>query len=141
MLVDANILLYAVDAQCRLHQRACDWLTATLNGDRRVALPWLSLAAFLRISTNPRASTNPLTAAEAWQHVADWLACELVWSPNPTERHDTVLGGLILRHDLRANMITDAQLAALAIEYGLVVMSADTDFARFSEIRWANPVA
>jgi toxin-antitoxin system PIN domain toxin len=141
MLVDANILLFAVDARSPHHPKATAWLTAQLNGPRRVAFPWLSLAAFVRISTHPRASERPLTSAEAWRHVEDWLACDNAWIPNPTERHAEVLGGLITRYDLRGNLVPDAQVAALAIEHGLTVCSADTDFARFEEIRWLDPLS
>ena len=141
MLVDANLLLYSVDEASPHHVVARDWLTSALNGERRVALPWLSLGAFLRIATNPRASHNPLSPADAWQFVEEWLGCGGVWVPDPTDHHGSVLGELIRRYDLRANMITDAQMAALAIEHGLAVFSADTDFARFSEIRWINPLA
>lgn len=140
MLVDANILLFAVDAQSPFHSGAVAWLTAQLNGPRRVGFPWQSLAAFLRIGTNPRASERPLSPAEAWQHVDDWLACGNAWIPGPTERHAEVLGGLIVKYELRGNLVTDAQLAALAIEHGLTVCSADTDFARFSEIAWLDPL-
>ena len=73
--------------------------------------------------------------------MTEWLACDVTWIPNPTDHHAEVLGSLVLRYDLRANMITDAQLAARAIEHGLALCSADTDFARFSEIRWVNPLA
>lgn len=65
----------------------------------------------------------------------------MAWTPSPTSRHGAVLGSLVVRHDLRANMVTDAQLAALAIEHGLAVCSTDTDFARFTEIRRVNPLA
>ncbi|HEX2463314.1 MAG TPA: TA system VapC family ribonuclease toxin [Thermoanaerobaculia bacterium] len=141
MLIDANLLLYAVDQRSRHHARARAWLTEALNGDRRVALPWLSLAAFVRIMTNPRASDRPLSAKEAWSHVSDWLDCDLTWTPGPTDRHAAVLGDLIVRYDLRANKVTDAQIAALAIEHGLTVCSSDTDFARFAEIEWVNPLS
>jgi hypothetical protein len=141
MLADANLLLYAVDERSPHHAPARDWLTEALNGDRRVGLPWLSLAAFVRISTNPRASEQPLAPGDAWRHVEDWLACPPAWVPNPTPRHANLLGALIRRYELRANMITDAQIAVLAIEHGLTVYSADTDFARFSEIRWVDPTA
>ena len=134
MLVDANLLLYAIDERSLHHQVSRDWLISSLNGNRRVALPWISLAAFVRIATNPRASENPLAPQDAWQFVKDWLSHELTWIPNPTEHHADVLGALIQRYDLRANWITDAQLAALAIEHGLQIYSADTDFARFKEI-------
>lgn len=141
MLVDANLLLYAVDERSPHHSPARDWLVEALNGDRRVGLPWLSLAAFVRISTNPRASERPLAPGAAWQYVEDWLACPTAWVPNPTPRHASLLGTLIRRYELRANMITDAQVATLAIEHGLTVYSADTDFARFSEISWVDPTA
>jgi toxin-antitoxin system PIN domain toxin len=140
MLVDANILLFAVDARSPLHASAERWLTEQLNGPRRVAFPWLSLAAFVRISTHPRASAEPLTSAEAWQHVEDWLGCDTAWIPNPTDHHRQVLGGLITKYELQGNLVTDAQLAALAIEHGLTVYSTDTDFARFEEIRWVDPI-
>jgi len=141
MLVDANLLLFAVDAASPWHDGASAWLTAALNGPRRVGLPWLSLAAFLRISTHPRASLHPLSAEAAWSQVNDWLAAGPVWIPAPTERHAEVLGQLLLRYRLSGNMVTDAQLAALAIEHGLTICSADTDFARFTEVRWENPLA
>ena len=141
MLVDANILLFAVDARSPFHTSAEQWLTDQLNGVRRVALPWLSLAAFVRISTHPRASADPLSPAQAWQHVEDWLACDTAWIPAPTDHHRSVLGGLVTRYELRGNLVTDAQLATLAIEHGLTVCSTDTDFARFEEIRWINPLA
>lgn len=141
MLVDANILLFAVDARSPFHASAEHWLTEQLNGVRRVALPWLSLAAFVRISTHPKASAEPLTPAQAWQYVEDWLACDTAWIPNPTDHHGQVLGDLITKYELRGNLVTDAQLAALAIEHGLRVCSTDTDFARFEEVGWVNPLA
>jgi hypothetical protein len=84
---------------------------------------------------------SPLTPDEAWSHVADWLAAEPVWIPAPTERHAEVLGGLIVTHDVRGNLIPDVDLVALAIEHGLTICSADSDFARFTEVRWTNPLA
>ena len=140
MLLDANILIYAVDEESPRHDKALDWLSAALNGPERVGLPWLSLSAFLRITTNARATRAPLSSAAAWSYVCDWLECEATWIPNPTEHHADVLGSLIERYDLRANLIPDAQMAALAIEHGLDLYSVDTDFARFSEIQWVNPL-
>lgn len=140
MLVDANILLFAVDSESPFHSAATRWLTEQLNGPRRVGLPWQSLGAFLRISTHPRAAERPLSPVAAWSQVERWLAAEPAWIPAPTERHADVLGGLIAKHHLRGNLVSDAQLAALAIEHGLTVCSADSDFARFGEIRWENPV-
>jgi toxin-antitoxin system PIN domain toxin len=141
MLVDTNVLLYAVDTTSRFHSAAKDWLETVLTGDRRVALPWESLNAFVRVATHPRASARPLGCDEAWSHVTDWLAVEVVWTPVPTERHEDVLGGLLTSYDVRGPMVSDAHLAALAIQHGLTVCSADTDFARFSEVTWFNPLA
>ncbi len=140
MLIDANLLLYAVDASSRQHERAAAWLTDRLNASVRVGLPWESLTAFLRISTHPRAAAEPLTPRAAWGFVQDWLARPGVWTPLPTEDHADVLQALVERYDVSGNLVPDAHLAALAIEHGLTVCSADTDFARFREIRWENPL-
>lgn len=141
MLLDANLLLYAVDASSPFHAAARDFLTEALNGPRRVAFPWPSLLAFLRISTHPRAATTPLSAEAAWQYVEDWLAADVAWIPTPTPRHAEVLARLVRERHVTANLVPDAHLAALAIEHGLAVASADTDFARFPELRWINPLA
>jgi uncharacterized protein len=90
---------------------------------------------------HPRAYENPLSPAAAWECVADWLAAPAAWVPTPTERHAEVLDRLIAAHQLRATAIPDAHLAALAVEHGVGVCSADTDFARFEGLRWFNPLA
>jgi toxin-antitoxin system PIN domain toxin len=141
MLVDANLLLFAVDEDSPFHRVAVHWLTEQLNGARRVGLPWQSLIAFVRISTHPRAARAPLPPDQAWARVQDWLASPVAWVPTPTEHHAEVLGGLLTRHQLRGNLVPDAHLAALAVEHGLALASADTDFARFRELRWVNPLA
>lgn len=141
MLVDANLLLYAADATSPHQAAAARWMETVLNGDRRVGMPWESLTAFLRISTHPRATQQPLAPAEAWSLVEAWLAAPTVWIPVPTDRHAAVLGGLLQRYRISGNLVTDAQVAALAIEHGLTVCSTDTDFARFREVTWLNPLA
>lgn len=141
MLVDANILLYSIDTASPFHERADRWLTEALNGSRRVGIPWMSVTAFLRISTNPRASRNPLTPAEAWEHVDGWLDAPATWIPGPGRGHRAILAELVVRLDLRAGLVPDAVLAAICIEHGLDVVSADSDFARFTELNWINPVA
>lgn len=140
MLIDANLLLFAADADSRFHRAATDWLTTTLNAPRRAGIAWSTFAAFLRISTNVRATVNPLSPDDAWAHVERWLAAPSTWVPLPTDRHAEVFGDLITRYQLRGNLIPDAHLAALAVEHGLILHSTDTDFARFAEIRWVNPL-
>lgn len=141
MLLDANVLLYAQDDSSPFHEPAVRWVTEALNGNTRVGLPWPSLLAFVRIRTHPRAYADPLTPDDAWSNVEDWLAAPAAWVPTPTVRHGEVLGGLVRRYRLRSNAIPDAHLAALAIEHGVAVCSADTDFARFEGVRWINPIA
>jgi toxin-antitoxin system PIN domain toxin len=141
MLLDANLLLYAVHRGAAEHDAAATWLTELLNGSRRVGLPWQSLSAFLRIATHPRAFERPLSPRTAWDRVGDWLAAPVAWIPEPGPEYRRILGGLIATHELHGNLITDATLAALAIEHGVTVCSTDTDFARFKELRWENPLA
>ncbi|MGI8683701.1 MAG: TA system VapC family ribonuclease toxin [Acidimicrobiales bacterium] len=140
MLVDANILLYAVDEDSRFHQSARSWLEESLNGPSRVGLPWLSLTAFVRIATHPRALEHPLAPAEAWRFVEEWLDAPAAWVPQPGRGHREVLGRLVRDLDLRGNLVTDAALAALCVEHGLRIVSADSDFARFTEVSWVNPM-
>lgn len=141
MLVDANLLLYAVDEESPAHPAAKEWMEEALNGPRRVGIPWMSLTAFLRIATNPRALREPLTPVEAWEVVEGWLDAPAVWVPAPGRGHREIFGRLVRDLDLRANLIPDAVLAALCIEHGLEMISADSDFARFREIVWHDPTA
>jgi len=138
MIVDANVLLYAVDTRSPFHRSAKTWLEAALSGPARIGLPWVSLTAFLRIATHPRASTNPLSPGDAWSCIEDWLSAEPAWIPEPTPRHADLLSRLVVDGDLRGNLIPDAHLAALALEHGVGVCSADSDFARFPQLSWVN---
>lgn len=140
MLLDANLLLYAVHEGTPEHERAAQWLTEQLNGPQRVGLPWQSLGAFLRISTHPRAFERPLSPTTAWERIADWLAAPVAWVPQPGQEYARVLGELVSTYGISGNLVPDAQLAALALEHGVTLCSNDTDFARFRELRWENPL-
>ena len=141
MLLDANLLIYAINEAAPEHQAARAWLSEQLNGSRRVGLPWQSLTAFIRIATHPRAFDEPVTPEEAWERVGDWIAAPAAWIPQPGPNYADVLGELVVHHDVRGNIVPDAALAALALEHGLVLCSTDTDFARFTELRWRDPLA
>jgi toxin-antitoxin system PIN domain toxin len=141
ILIDANLLIYAYSSNFPQHAVARAWLDQQINGSARVGLPWASLLAFLRITTNPRMFSHPVPMSKAWVQVGDWLACETVWVPAPTERHSSVLGNLLAQRNVLANLVSDAHLAALAIEHGLTLCSADGDFARFTSLKWHNPLA
>ncbi|MDX1660874.1 MAG: TA system VapC family ribonuclease toxin, partial [Gemmatimonadota bacterium] len=136
----ANLLLYATNPSARHHDRSLQWLEERLHGTARVGLPWPSLLAFLRIATHPRVFPRPLDPEAAWEQVETWLGAPPSWIPLPTERHAEVLANLLIRGEARGNLVPDAHLAALAIEHGLVLHSADRGFARFPDLRFENPL-
>lgn len=142
ILVDINLLIYATFKTATRHEAARAWFETQLNGTSRVGLPWHSLLGYLRIATNPRAFAEAVTIAEAWNQVSNWLECELVWIPQPTDRHAGIVGRLLSGpHAVHGNLVSDTHLAALAIEHGLTLCSTDGDFARFRELKWHNPLA
>lgn len=140
ILVDANLLLYARLSSFGDHEPAHAWLDEKLNGRARVGLPWPSLLAFLRLATNPRLFPDPLPMETAWKQVLEWLSLPPVWCPTPTDEHARVLDGLVSHAGLTPKLVADAHLAALAIEHGLMLCSANADFARFRGLRWENPI-
>lgn len=105
-----------------------------------LGFPWSSLVAFVLIATHARGLRAPLSPSEAWQVVDEWLDAPATWVPGPGRGHRKLLGRLIRDLDLRGNLVSDAALAALSIEHGLKIVSADSDFARFTEVDWLNPV-
>ncbi|MGB8363464.1 MAG: TA system VapC family ribonuclease toxin [Rhizomicrobium sp.] len=141
IMVDVNILVYARVSKYAQHEAAREWLDRQLNSSVPVGLPWPSLLGFMRLVTNPRLYPKPDSIAGAWQQVLSWLACDPVWIPEATERHAAILEQLLASPGVHGNLVPDAHLAALAIEHGLTLFSADGDFARFSGLRWSNPLA
>jgi toxin-antitoxin system PIN domain toxin len=140
ILVDSDLLLYAKVREFPQHPMAKVWLDGRLNDIAGVGLPWQSLLAFVRLISNPRIFRSPLPASEALLQVEEWLGCRNVWVPEPAERHGEILASLLPAIGNRSNLIPDAHLAALAMEYGLVLCSSDADFARFEGLRWENPL-
>lgn len=141
MIVDANVLLYARNDADPRHPAARAWIEAALNGRTRVGLPWQTVSAFLRIATNPRAFPDPLEPDEAWEQIEEWLDAPRAWVPQPTSQYRRVLGELVRTHRVRGPLVPDAQLAALAIDHGVALVSTDADFARFADLTWVNPLA
>lgn len=141
MLLDANLLLYAVDTDSTHNLKAAAWLEETLNGANRVGLPWQSIGAFLRIATHPRVTANPLSTTDAWKYIEDWLAVPVVWIPPATETTARVYARVCAQVEITGNLVPDAQLAALAMEHGVELASADSDFQRFPGLRWINPLS
>jgi toxin-antitoxin system PIN domain toxin len=139
-LLDVNLLLYAVDASSPQHARARPWLETLLSGSEPVGFAWAVLLAFLRLSTRAQVFSQPLEPTEAFDIIQGWLAQPCAIVPDPTERHLAVLRGLVEPLGTAGNVTSDAHLAALAIEHGGEVFSADTDFSRFPGLRWTNPL-
>ena len=139
-LIDANVLLYAVDSSSPAHEPARRWLEEALSGREAVTFAWTTLLAFLRITTLPRLLAEPLTVEEASTHVSSWLGQPNVSVVEPGERHWSLLCGLLSQSQARGNLVPDAHLAALAIEHGAVLCTTDHDFARFPGLRWLNPL-
>jgi toxin-antitoxin system PIN domain toxin len=140
VILDANILLYARNEADPRHDAARTWLEAALNGPTRVGLPWWTLAAFVRIATNARAFPRPLAPEEAALQLEEWLDAPRAWLAEPTTQYRDVFTSLVRAHDVRGALVTDAQLAALAIDHGVPVVSTDADFARFRAVEWFNPL-
>lgn len=139
-LVDANILIYAANERAPRHDAARAWVNRTLSGSETVAMPWLVLLAFVRITTNARVMTQPLNARVAVGYVEGWLALPIVTTPAPTGRHTAILVELLEATGVGGNLVSDAHLAALAIEHGATLCSCDNDFARFPGLSWTNPL-
>jgi len=139
-LVDLNLLLYAVNRDASRHRAARGWLEKTLSGDDPVALPWIVLLGFLRVSTHRRVFPAPLRPEQALSIVGDWLAQPVVRPLEAGPRHWSILRELLAESGTAANLTSDAHLAALAIENGCELCSTDADFRRFRRLRWVNPL-
>jgi toxin-antitoxin system PIN domain toxin len=140
ILLDANILLYAYNKDAAHHLAAARWIKELFHGPEAIGLPWLTLWAFVRVSTNSRAWRNPATPKEAFQIVREWLALPGVVIVEPGPRHAELLERLAIDNRAAGPLTTDAALAALAIEHGATLASTDRDFSRFPDLRWVNPI-
>ncbi len=140
ILVDANLLIYATNGDVPDHKAAKRWLEQVLNDSRTVALTWSVLLAFLRLSTRPGIFSAPLDPGRASAIVDEWLIRPQVVILNPGENHWRVFQNLIRSAGTAGNLTSDAHLAAIAIEHGAVLYSADHDFQRFAGLSHVNPL-
>ena len=139
ILVDANIILYAEDQLSPHHVAARVWWDDKLSGSAPVCLCWTVLSAFIRIGTNSRVFEHPLSLDQALARVQSWLDQPCVRIVTPTARHWVVFQKMLRAGQAVANLVTDAHLAALAVEHGCELISTDSDFSRFPDVRWRNP--
>jgi hypothetical protein len=140
ILIDANLLIYAHNTFAQQHERAKQWLLAALDSGEAIGLSWVTLLAFLRITTSTRSFIDPMSLEEAGGIVAAWLAHPGVSILQPTERHWTILSRLIADGQARGPLVMDAHLAALAMEHGATLCTTDRDFTRFQGLRLLNPL-
>lgn len=140
ILVDVNLLLYAINSDLPQHTKAREWWEGALSGDQTVGLPWVVILAFLRLTTSPRVFSRPLSIEHAGAYLDDWLSLPIVRRVVPGNGHWAILRGILAQCGGGGNLVTDAHIAALALEQGYTVYSADYDFGRFAGLRHINPL-
>jgi uncharacterized protein len=140
-IVDANVLLYAVNSASEHHVPSVQWLDRALSGADTVGFAWVPLLAFVRLTTKEGLFPSPLSPEEAIGQVEDWLSAPSAVAVHPSARHVEVLGRLLSRVGSGGNLVNDAHLAALAVEHRAGIVSYDSDFGRFEGVQWHRPDA
>lgn len=140
-IVDANVLLYAVNKSDPQHHVASGWLARALNGVEALGMPWVTLLAFMRLSTAPHVFRAPLAIDDSIGLLRSWLGRRSVVIPAPTPRHLGLLSDLVTAAGTAGSLVTDAHLAALALEHDARIASFDRDFLRFAGVRLVIPTA
>lgn len=140
ILVDVNLLLYAYNPSAENHRKARLWLEEALSGQEPLAFSWLVILAFLRLITNRRIFPEPLSQAEAVLIVSKWLQRSQAVVVNPGENHWKILQQTMSAGKAAGPLVTDAHLAALAIEHGATLYTTDRDFTRFPKLKFQNPL-
>ncbi len=138
-LVDANVLLYAVNEDAPHHRTSKQWLDTSLSSDQAVAFAWIAMLAFVRLATKPAIFPRPLTAGQALDRIDAWLASRSSVVVAPTADHAGVLRRLLVPLGTGGNLTVDAHLAALAVEHGCTIVTFDADFIRFEGVRSVSP--
>ncbi len=139
-LPDVNLFVYAYDASAPQHEPAKEWLEGALSGTETVALAWVAVIGFIRLTTSRQRFGYPWSVEQALDIVDSWLAQPVATVIHPTSRHAAVLRDLLTPLGTGGNLTTDAHLAALAIEHGATLCSHDNDFSRFAGLSWMDPL-
>lgn len=140
ILVDANLLLYAVNRDLPAHATARRWWEATISSGESVGLPWTVLLAFVRVATSARVFDAPLAPERALGYIDEWVEQPGVRTIAPRHGHWDVLRNLLVQTGTAGNLTSDAHLAALGLTYGATIYSADNDFKRFPGVSHVNPL-
>lgn len=139
ILVDANVLLNAVNEDANHHEEAKEWLDSALHGPRTVLIPWVSLLAFIRIATHPRIFENPLTVTDALATVSEWLSRPASSIPRTGSEAFPALASYLRDAGTGGNLTNDAHLASIASSHQATVVTFDSDFGRFTSLQWSRP--
>jgi len=138
-IVDANVLIHAVNRAAIQHARARSWLDRALSGPETIGFSWSVVLAFVRLATHPAVFARPLASDEALATVRAWLAQPAAVIVDPSPRHIDLVAGFLAEAGTAGNLVNDAHLAALAVEHDATLVSFDTDFARFAGLDWEIP--
>ena len=141
IIPDVNLLVYAYNADAPFHLAAKRWWEGCVGGSQPVAIPWVVALGFVRLMSSRAVLQHPMEVAVALGHLGQWLERPAVMILQPGPRHLALLSGFCEAGVLRGALLTDAHIAALAIETQAVVHSNDSDFSRFPGLRWTNPLA
>ena len=137
---DVNLLVYAYNEAAPFHEQARRWWEGLVNGAERVGVPWLVAAGFVRVLTHPSVRERPATPMQAVDYVEEWFRYSNVTPLNPGAEHLRLFRRALAAAGVGANLVTDAHIAALAMEHQAEVHSNDADFGRFPGLRWRNPL-
>jgi len=140
ILLDANLLIYAYHQASPFHTSSRAWFEAALEQGEGIAIAWMTILAFLRITTNRHLFARAFSMAEAERIVAEWMRHPAITTLTTSERHWEIFSRMLLAGQAGSELVSDAHLAALAIEHGAIVCTTDRDFARFPGLRWQNPL-
>ncbi len=138
---DVNLLIYAYNEDVHFHEPARRWWEQLANGAERIGLPWVVAAGFVRIVTQHRTAIRPVSPERAVDLISEWLSLPHVAPLNPGAQHLDIFRRLVVAAGVGGNLVSDAHIAALAIEHQAEVHSNDSDFGRFPGLRWQNPLA
>lgn len=143
MVVDTNVLVYAVNRDCPEHGAAIGWVDRLRSGVSPWFLTWGILYEFLRVSTHRRVLPRPLGGAVAWGFVEALLASPSLEVLIPTTRHARALGEVIGETTgIGGNLFHDAHTVVLMREHGVrPILTRALGFHRFAGIEVVDPLA
>lgn len=140
IIVDLNVLIYAVNSRSAQHRAVAEWWNGAINGEEPIGLPWVVINGFLRLTTRIGILPRPLSVDTALGLVDEWLRLDGVIVPHEKEDHWSILSTLLRDAGTGGNLTTDAHLAAMAVSHGAILATCDNDFGRFQGLRWLSPL-